>query len=154
MQALSQNNVRGLVGGCFRGSLSGVGMDRQGRKTAFQLVNNWTHIRGSHQFRWGADIRRNRFDFIAVNASTRGNFVFAPTITGAPEVAGSGLGTATFLLGMPSAFDRAILRGYTSELMWRSAVYGQDVWRVTPKLTINYGLRYDYIGPDTARLPG
>jgi len=136
------------------GILSGVGIPRLDRTTGLQLVNNWTNIRGSHQLRWGTDIRRNRFEFIAVNASTRGNFVFAPSITGANEVGGSGLGTATFLLGMPSAFDRAVLTGYTSERMWRAAFYGQDIWRATPKLTINYGLRYDYIGPDTAARPG
>jgi hypothetical protein len=153
-QGLAGINVQGPVGAWFMGILSGVGIPRLDRTTAYQIVNNWTHIRGSHQFRWGADIRRNRFDFIAVNASTRGNFNFAPSVTSAAEVAGSGLGMATFLLGMPSAFDRAVLRGYTSELMWRSAFYWQDVWRISPKLTFNYGLRYDYIGPDTARQPG
>lgn len=153
-QGLAGINVQGPVGAWFMGILSGVGIPRLDRTTGFQLVNNWTLIRGSHQFRWGADIRRNGFEFIAVNASTRGNFVFAPAVTGAAEVPGSGLGMATFLLGMPSAFDRAVLRGYTSERMTRSAVYWQDVWRITPKLTLNYGLRYDYIGPDTAANPG
>ena len=152
-QGLAGINVQGPVGAWFMGILSGVGIPRLDRTTGFQLVNNWTQIRGSHQLRWGADIRRNRFEFIAVNASTRGNFQFAPSITGAAEVAGSGLGMATFLLGMPSAFDRAVLRGFTSERMWRSAFYWQDVWRVTPKLTLNYGLRYDYIGPEP-RPPG
>jgi hypothetical protein len=153
-QGLAGINVQGPVGSWFMGILSGVGIPRLDRTTGMQLVNNWTKIRGSHQYRWGTDIRRNRFEFIAVNASTRGNFVFAPSVTGANEVAGSGLGMATFLLGMPSAFDRAVLKGFTSERMWRSAVYWQDVWRATPRLTLNYGLRYDYIGPDTAARPG
>jgi hypothetical protein len=153
-QGLAGINVQGPVGAWFMGILSGVGIPRLDRTTGLQLVNNWTKIRGSHQFRWGADIRQNRFEFIAVNASTRGNFQFAPAVTGSADVAGSGLGMATFLLGMPSAFDRAVLRGYTSERMLRSAFYWQDIWRVTPKLTLNYGLRYDYIGPDTAANPG
>ncbi len=153
-QGLAGINVQGPVGTWFMGILSGVGIPRLDRTTGYQLVNNWTHIRGSHQFRWGTDIRRNRFDFIAVNASTRGNFVFAPGVTGANEVAGSGLGTATFLLGMPTSFDRAVLNGYTSELMDRRALYFQDTWRATRNLTFNYGVRYDYIGPDTARNPG
>lgn len=153
-QGLAGINVQGPVGTWFMGILSGVGIPRLDRTTAYQIVNNWTKIRGNHQIRWGVDVRRNRFDFIAVNASTRGNFAFAPSVTSAAEAPNSGLGMATFLLGMPSAFDRAILRGYTSELMWRNALYVQDVWRITPKLTLNYGLRYDYIGPDTARLPG
>lgn len=153
-QGLAGINVQGPVGSWFMGILSGVGIPRLDRTTGLQLVNNWTNIRGSHQFRWGTDIRRNRFEFIAVNASTRGNFVFGPAVTGANETAGSGLGTAAFLLGAPTAFDRALLTGFTSERMWRGALYWQDVWRVTPKLTFNYGVRYDYIGPDTARRPG
>ena len=153
-QGLAGINVQGPVGAWFMGILSGVGIPRLDRTTGLQLVNNWTNIRGSHQLRWGADIRRNRFEFVAVNASTRGNFVFAPSVTGANEAAGSGLGMATFLLGMPSSFDRAVLTGFTSERMWRSAFYVQDIWRATPKLTINYGLRYDYIGPVTPGHPG
>lgn len=153
-QGLAGMNVQGPVGSWFMGILSGVGIPRLDRTTGYQLVNNWTNIRGNHQLRWGFDMRRNRFDFIAVNASTRGNFVFAPGVTGTNEVAGSGLGTATFLLGMPTSFDRAVLTGYTSELMNRNAVYFQDTWRATSKLTFNYGARYDYIGPDTARNPG
>ncbi len=153
-EGLAGINVQGPVGTWFMGILSGVGIPRLDRTTGHQLVNNWTNIRGSHQLRWGTDLRRNRFEFVAVNASTRGNFVFAPGVTGTNEVAGSGLGTATFLLGMPTAFDRAILGGYTSERLTRNAFYFQDIWRVTPNLTLNYGVRYDYIGPDTARKPG
>ena len=153
-EGLAGINVQGPVGTWFMGILSGVGIPRLDRTTGYQFVNNWTNIRGSHQLRWGADLRRNRFEFIAVNASTRGNFVFAPAVTGASEVAGSGLGTATFLLGMPTAFDRAVLSGYTSEQLNRNAFYFQDIWRATPNLTVNYGVRYDYIGPDTARKPG
>jgi hypothetical protein len=153
-QGLAGITAQGPVGAWFMGIQSGVGIPRLDRTTGLQLVNNWTYIRGSHQLRWGMDLRRNRFEFIAVNASTRGNFQFAPSVTGASEVPGSGLGTATFLLGMPSFFDRAILTGFTSERMWRDAFYWQDIWRATPRLTINYGLRYDYISPDTARRPG
>lgn len=153
-QGLAGINVQGPVGTWFMGIPSGVGIPRLDRTTGYQLVNNWTYIRGNHQLRWGVDLRRNRFDFIAVNASTRGNFVFAPGVTGTNEVAGSGLGTATFLLGLPTQFDRAVLQGYTSELMNRNAVHFQDTWRATRNLTFNYGVRYDYIGPDTARNPG
>jgi len=108
-QGLAGMTIGGPVGGWFMGIQSGVGIPRLDRTTGLQLVNNWTNIRGSHQFRWGLDLRRNRFEFIAVNASTRGNFNFAQSITGTPEVATSGLGMATFLLGTSSAFDRAVL---------------------------------------------
>lgn len=153
-QGLAGITIGGPVGGWFMGIPSGVGIPRLDRTTGLQLVNNWTNIRGNHQLRWGMDLRRNRFEFIAVNASTRGNFQFAPSITGANEAVGSGLGMATFLLGMPSAFDRAVLTGFTHERMWRNAGYFQDIWRVNAKLSMNYGVRYDYISPDTPRFPG
>ncbi len=35
------------------------------------------------------------------------------------------------------------------ERQWRSFYYAQDTWRVTPKLTLNYGLRLDVINPQT-----
>ncbi|MGH9631977.1 MAG: TonB-dependent receptor domain-containing protein, partial [Bryobacteraceae bacterium] len=153
-QGLAGIDVFGPVGAWFMGIRSGVGIPRIDRTTGFQWVNNWTKIFGSHQLRWGADIRRNRFEFIATNASSRGNFQFAPSITGADEAAGSGLGMASFLLGMPSNFNRAVLRGFTSERMTRAAFYWQDIWRATPKLTLNYGLRYDYYSPVTPGHPG
>jgi len=153
-QGLAGIDIFGPVGAWFMGIRSGVGIPRIDRTTGFQWVNNWTNIRGSHQLRWGADIRRNRFEFIATNASSRGNFQFAPSITGANEVAGSGLGMASFLLGLPSFFNRAVLTGFTSERMTRAAFYWQDIWRVTPKLTFNYGVRYDYYSPVTPGHPG
>jgi len=153
-QGLAGIDVSGPVGAWFMGILSGVGIPRFDRTTAFQFVNNWTKISGNHQFRWGADVRRNRFDFIATNASSRGSFQFAPTITGSDEVPASGLGHASFLLGMPSFFNRAILGDFTKERQWRTAAYFQDIWRITPKLTLNYGVRFDYFGAVTPGEPG
>ena len=136
------------------GILSGVGIPRLDRTTGIQAVNNWTNIKGSHQLRWGVDLRRNRFDFLSVNASSRGNFVFGQSVTGSADVTGSGLGMATFLLGLPSNFDRAIFTLFPGERQTRLALYWQDIWRATPKLTINYGVRWDYFGPVTPRKPG
>ena len=147
-------NVSGPVGLWFMGMMSGVGIPRLDRTTAIQAVNNWTNIRGSHQLRWGVDLRRNRFDFLSVNASSRGNFVFAQSVTGSADVPGSGLGMAAFLLGLPTGFDRAIFTIFPGERQTRLALYWQDIWRATPKLTINYGVRWDYFGPVTPRKPG
>jgi hypothetical protein len=147
-------DVRGPVGAWFMGILSGVGIPRLDRTTGIQAVNNWTKIYGPHQFRWGVDIRRNRFDFLGVNASSRGNFQFDQSVTGSADVPASGLDMATFLLGLPSHFDRSIFTIFPGERQTRFAAYWQDIWRATPKLTINYGVRWDYFGPVTPRKPG
>jgi hypothetical protein len=147
-------NVSGPVGTWFMGIPSGVGIPRLDRTTGFQLVNNWSNIRHDHQIRWGTDIRRNRFDFLSVNASSRGNFNFCQSVTASPDVNSSGLGMASFLLGMPCEFDRAIFTIFPGERQTRLAFYGQDVWKVTPKLSINYGVRYDYFEPVKPRKRG
>jgi len=61
---------------------------------------------------------------------------------------------ATFLLGMPSHFDRAVYGRVPGERQTRLAFYWQDIWKATPKLTINYGIRYDYFEPVKPRGKG
>ena len=51
------------------------------------------------------------------------------------------------MLGLPSEFDRAIFTQFPGERQSRIGLYGQDVWRVKPKLTINVGIRWDYFEP-------
>ena len=117
-------------------------------------VNNWTWMHGKHQFRWGADIRYNMEDLFTINAHTEGYFDFSQAITGSANVSNSGLGTASMLLGEPDVFERGIFNFIPHERQWRDGIYFQDVWRVTPKLTANLGVRWDYYGPDTTPLRG
>ena len=114
----------------------------------WQGVNNWTWMRGNHQIRWGADIHRNMEDLFTVNAHTEGYFDFNQGITATKEISTSGLGAASFILGLPDQFLRGVFNFIPHERQWRNALYAQDVWRVSPKLTANYGLRWDYFGPD------
>jgi outer membrane receptor protein involved in Fe transport len=140
-------NIGGPLGNFYMGIPSGVGVPRFEGSTTGELVNNWTKIKGAHQILWGADIQRQDFNFLSVNASTRGNFTFPQTITGIPSDTNSGMGMATFLLGLPSEFDRAVLAQFPGERQTRIGVYAQDVWRVNPKLTVNVGLRWDWFEP-------
>ncbi len=56
---------------------------------------------------------------------------------------------ATFLLGDVTTFKRYVSTVTTAaERQRRYFFYGQDTWRITPKLTINYGLRWDIINPE------
>jgi len=118
----------------------------------WQGVNNWTWMHGNHELRWGVDIHRNMEDLFTVNAHTSGYFDFNQLITGTPTVAGSGIGAASFMLGLPDQFQRGVFRFIPHERQWRNALYVQDVWRLSPKLTANYGLRWDYFGPDSTDL--
>ncbi len=147
-------NIGGPVGTFYMGIPSGVGVPRFEGSTTGELVNNWTKIKGAHQILWGTDIQRQDFNFLSVNASTRGNFTFPQTITGIPSDTNSGMGMATFLLGTPSEFDRAVLADYPGERQTRIGAYVQDVWRVNHKLTVNAGLRWDWFEPVKSAHPG
>jgi hypothetical protein len=134
----------------------------------FQFVNNWTKTRGNHTFGWGVDIRRAQQQRIPSDSHRSGEISFTDGVTGNADVdaiassgaAPSGLTTgsalASFLLAQPSTFARYFTGvGYHPGLrQTRLFFYGQDSWRVTSKLTFNYGLRYENYLPQTAASPG
>ena len=146
--------IGGPVGGWFMGIPSGVGLPRFDRTTNFQWINNWSWAHGPHQVRFGVEAVRERFNFLSVNASSRGNYNFYQAQTGIAGNTNSGLGMATFLLGQPGEFDRALFTQFPEERQTRWGVYGQDTWRATPKLTLSLGLRWDYFTPVTPGRPG
>lgn len=122
-------------------------------ETQIQFVSNTSYLRGNHTFKFGADIRHARNLRVPSDSHRAGELRFEPARTQGPT--GGGLGLATFLLGDVSSFIR-----YTSpntnarERQNRQFFYGQDTWRVTPRLTINYGLRWELIHPEYVNEPG
>ncbi len=147
--------IEGPTGGFQEGpGPNNVALPRLDIINVWEGVNNWTWMHGNHQIRWGTDIRRNMEDLFTINAHTEGFFNFNQNVTGTSDVANSGLGTASFLLGLPNQFLRGVFNFIPHERQWRDALYVQDVWRVNAKLTLNYGLRWDYFGPDTTPLKG
>jgi hypothetical protein len=147
-----------VVGGPYTafylGATEGTGIPRIDRTNGFQWVNNWTKTIGTHEMRWGADVRRNRFDFLAVNASSRGDFHFQPVTTGISGNSLSGLGLASFAIGYPNYYARAIYYGKTGERQTRIGIHYLDSWKVNSKLTVNLGVRWDYYSPITPRKTG
>ena len=152
---LSGFTIAGPVGSFTEGpGGNGVALPRLDIINVWEGVNNWTWMHGKHQFRWGVDVRRNMEDLFTINAHTEGYFDFSQAITSDADVANSGIGTASMVLGEPDVFERGTYNFIPHERQWRDALYFQDVWRVTPKLTANIGVRWDYYGPDTTPLRG
>ncbi len=129
----------------------------------FQWVNNWTMTRGNHTVQWGADIRRAQQQRIPSDSHRSGEINFADSVTGRSDIdqltGGSvttGAGLASFLLGYPASFARYFtgLNYHPGLRQTRLFLYAQDSWRVTPKLTVSYGLRYENYLPQTAASPG
>ncbi len=114
----------------------------------WQFVNNWTHIRGNHTIKFGADIRYAQNLRVPSDRHRAGELSFESDGTRGPT--GGGLGLATFLLGNVNFFSRYISKSLdAAERQKRWFFYGQDTWRFTPKLTLSYGLRWEIYFPQT-----
>lgn len=124
-------------------------------ESQFQLVNNWSHAMGKHSIRFGVDGRYalNHLVGLDNNNVRSGNFHFAATNTQGDT--GNGLGLATFLLGNVTQFQRTQTQNVNAqERQKRFFSYAQDQWRVTNKLTVNYGLRWEIYFPETVNGKG
>jgi outer membrane receptor protein involved in Fe transport len=122
------------------------------REDQYQIVNNWTWIKGNHSIKFGADLRYARNLRVPSDTDRTGilSFGTGPTSNGST----GGLGFATFVQGNATAFGRYVSTSTNAkEFQKRTFFYGQDTWRVTPKLTANLGLRYELYFPETVNAP-
>jgi len=113
---------------------------------------NQMKMRKRHTLRWGGDFRWMLTDS-RTDSNPRGSFVFTGVYTGlfptpgGSRATGTGLDFADFLLGMS---QQASLQYGPGMIRFRSRAWSlflQDDWRVNNKLTINAGLRYEYLTP-------
>ncbi len=104
---------------------------------------------GKHQFRFGGEFRRAQLEEF-YHRHALGNFVFDGSQgpwAGDPNADSNVLALADFLAGKVSRSSIAV--GDPTRLVFVKtfALFAQDTWQLTPKLTLNYGLRWDYEGP-------
>src|SRR5207253_1083530 len=124
----------------------------------FQFVNNWTKVKGNHQIKFGADIRYAMNLRVPSDNNRTGEYNFSPEGTSNGGI--GGLDLATFLLGDVTSFARYVTNPTlgsaltAAERQKRWFFYGQDTFRVTPKLTINYGLRWEIYFPESVNSKG
>jgi hypothetical protein len=124
-------------------------------ENAFQYTDNVTIIRGNHTFKTGADFRRFRFDRLQAFPPA-GNYFFGPTYTSNASVSqASGQSYADFLLGLPTSVINSSPVDWSRQRDIYFGPYVQDDWKVTRRLTLNLGFRYDlYTQPVDANNTG
>lgn len=100
----------------------------------YEETDNLTWVHGKHSFDFGADIVRLQYNMFQT-ASEHGSLSFTGNFTG--------LGVADLLLGAPTSGTRQYQQGTRGFRQLDLAFYAQDSYKVTSRLTLNLGLRYD-----------
>ena len=128
-------------------------------ESQYQFIDNVTKIVGNHTIKMGADIRYAQNLRVPSDNHRAGELHFNGTETGVVASAGTGatpgIGYATFLLGDVSQFNRYVSSSTNAaESQPRIFFYGQDTWHPSPKWTLNIGLRYELIPPESVNAAG
>jgi hypothetical protein len=113
-------------------------------------VTNFNSIKGPHDIRFGAEINQLSMNHIQAEGgygAGMGGFLFAggPTsIAGGPSP-NQFNSYATFLLGLPTSVGKnTIVPNELTTRSWSYGLYIRDRWNASPKLTLSYGLRWEY----------
>jgi hypothetical protein len=122
------------------------------RKLGIAIVNNYLWTKGRHTFNIGGEFRRSYQDDNE-EQTAGGHFAFSQRTTSVQDPTNANFGSygssfASFLLGIPDSANRS----NSQELKLRNydlSPYIQDDIKLTPKLTVNVGLRWDLQAPFT-----
>jgi len=118
---------------------SAIATDATFRTTTYAVSEDVSLIRGSHQFSFGGNLAHWRSNG---NAAVFGT----PNLSFTATQAGPGLSMADFLLGnLTSMTASAPTTLYMRQ--WYLGLYAQDTWKARPRLTLNYGLRWEPLFP-------
>ncbi len=128
-------------------SISGTASLGDGNGSVQKVNNLWevdqavSWVKGSHELKFGFNWMSTRFGFFTP-AHPNGTYSFNGSYTG--------YGLADFLYGRPISSELDVTQ-FFSLTRFRPTFYVQDNWRVTPKLTLNLGLRDELVTPWTER---
>lgn len=120
----------------------------------YQYIANFSKVVGRHSLKMGANYSRRHFYTNTTNPMDA-TVDFDPRMTNLFSNPNSGDSFASMLLGLPSTVRRGTGNTTTNANINVQAYYFQDDWRVNSRLTINMGLRYEFIPApveDTSRL--
>jgi hypothetical protein len=122
----------------FQGTDNWANGQNSGSNT-WQWTDNLSWFRGRHNLKFGVDYRRFQANDQNQPQSIRGSFSFDDKL--------SGFNYANFLLGLPSYAQRAIARPNAYLRSGIFGLYAQDEFKLNGRMTLSYGLRYEYQTP-------
>jgi Carboxypeptidase regulatory-like domain len=151
--------VLGGVAPCSSGGMQNIGTSGQLQSQIYEqrptFNANATWVKGNHTFKFGSELQLE--SVIGGNSDISGVTLVAsaPGATGQPftPTVGfngftQGYGYANFLLGDFGSTTQTPSYLYSREGYQLWGFFAQDSWKVTRKLTLDYGLRYDYATPE------
>ena len=145
-----QGNESGAIpdvsfGGVQNGINSGIGnIPYHNENPVFTWINNVTKVLGRHALKFGIYIERMRKDEVG-SANTRGAFTFDRNTNNPFD---SNYAFSNALLGNFNSYSEANLRTYSLYRYTQTEFYAQDSWKVSRKLSLEFGLRF-YSAPAT-----
>lgn len=123
--------------------LFGVGCKNVDPSESYVFQDTYSYLRGKHSMKFGAEFRRYRYNTYEPGPLS-GDFTFTDRETSLPGfTTATGHPFASFILGAVDKGNRSV---YTTEPGYRAGLYvffAQDDFKVSPKLTLNLGLRWE-----------
>jgi hypothetical protein len=117
----------------------------------FEYTANYTMIRGRHTFKMGETYRSWQQN-LTTSGQGSGTFNYTGTYTNNPaNLANTGAGLADFLLGIPFSASRYVPPGWYYQRLRNNWAYFTDDWKVSSRLTLNLGMRYEVNLPTTEK---
>jgi hypothetical protein len=123
-----------LLGFTLGERINGNGLDRM---DTIQIGDHLSWIRGKHNWKFGGEIYRVSMERAGANLA-QGRITFSGAETG--------YDFASYLLGLPNRTETPEGEPKTFPRSNRLGFYFQDDWKATAKVTVNFGLRFDYVG--------
>ena len=153
--AIYWNSIGSSQGGTTEFSNFSGAKTNFGFENTFQYADNLSVIRGNHTFKTGVDIRRFRYDRL-LSVPAAGSYYFGATYTANPSISSpGGLPYADFLLGLPTTVTNQNSIDWSRQRDLYVGPYVQDDWKISRRLTLNLGFRYDlYTQPVDEKLTG
>jgi hypothetical protein len=109
----------------------------------FDYTDNLTWVKGKHTLKFGGDIQQIQSTLTNSQDDPRGIFFFNGNYTSNQGASGTGNPYASFLLGDPYQVYRDFVNTVPAVRMLFAGFFIQDDYRISPKLTLNLGLRWD-----------